>query len=728
MENLTLSKLFNIITKNIRIILLFSVVGLIAGILYSVAVFKPIYKSTAKLLIKDTKQQAFITDLGMSSNLTPLTRDGNPSLTQIQILKSGAFADNVWKEISAQYKFKDDSRVGAQLMQKAITVQNPVGTDIIEITASWSNPDIARDIANKFATAYISSNIDTEKKGILQSQKAINKQLENAQKNLSQIRENIKRFRQANSTVNLDVEAENIVGQISNLENRYHEINASARAEANRVNSMADSLGIDWHKAINSVALGHNPNFTELQTRLGETQEQIAGLSTKYTAAHPSIVALNAKIDQIKSELGDQIKQTVGESFNNEEENLVISDPVRTGMMEELARSEATYRGLLAQSNILRSAVSSLQSRKSSIPNKQLVLSNFMQEEANWTGIVNTLKSKQIEANIRESEIVSNIGMINNPRTPLYPVFPSRSSIVVLFALLGALLGITNVMTLYFTKDTYDEIDEIEQDLNAPILGTIPWLDKETYKETDSILTVDDSSSFYSLAYQKLVSGLKIKGYNSRSKSFAFTSAECSKARSSVLMNIAYGLNNAGQSVIVVDADFRTPSVHDEFKLIANNKFNLSGLLTNITKETSESSEFNWRQLTYYIQKLPEVRNLHILANNGNVSNPCEFLHLPAFNILIQKLKEQYDWVLLDAPPAIAVPDATIIGSYVDGVVLMTGLNPNKSTLKKIHKQFSMYNIPIFGVVTRELQTSEAVSSNEYIKQMISRMIPEAAK
>jgi Mrp family chromosome partitioning ATPase len=190
-------------------------------------------------------------------------------------------------------------------------------------------------------------------------------------------------------------------------------------------------------------------------------------------------------------------------------------------------------------------------------------------------------------------------------------------------------------------------------------------------------------------------------------------------------MNIAYGLNRAGRSVIVVDADFRTPSIHKEFGLQPNEKFSLSELLTNISREVSENGEYNWKYLSYFIQTLSETSNLHILPNTANVNDPNEFLYSPAFNLLIQKLKEQYDWVLIDTPPVLAVSDAITTSSYADGVILISGLETTKASLRKIHRLFNNYHIPVFGIIAREIQDSEAILSNEYIKQMISNMVPE---
>ena len=525
MENLTLGKILKIFRKNIRIISLFALGGLIIGILYALLIFKPLYSASAKLLIKNEPETNFVTELGQTNDITSLTREGNPTLTQITIITSETVARKVWDEISKKYKFTDDPQIGIKLMQGAVAVINPIGTDIIQITANWQDPKIAQDIANAYVNTYMAMNLDNAKKGIVQSKVSIDRQLDEAQRDLSQTRDQIKNFRLANSTVDIDTEAESIVGQISALENRYNDILSTAGAEANRANLLAGKLGLDWQKAVDSVALGHNDLIAQLQNRLGQAQEDYAGFASKYAPTHPTMTALSARINNIKTELSAQIKQTIG----NQSTNLVISDPVRTGILEDLARSEASYRGFLAQSGIIRSALGALESRKATIPIKQLILAKLAQDEANCATIVNTLKAKQVEATIRESEIIGNISIIDSPAIPMFPTFPSKFWVAVIFAVLGTSLGMLGTMIEYLLKDAYEDTEELEEELKAPVLGQIPWLNKQTYNEPEALLAVDNNSSFYSLAYQKIVSSLRIRGYKSGVKTLAFTSTEYTK-------------------------------------------------------------------------------------------------------------------------------------------------------------------------------------------------------
>jgi capsular exopolysaccharide synthesis family protein len=438
---------------------------------------------------------------------------------------------------------------------------------------------------------------------------------------------------------------------------------------------------------------------------------------------HPTMANIASRIESLKAQIQEQIKMSVGPYLQNNQ--IVISDPVRTGMMESLAVSEANSSGLRAQAMLLKKALNELNSRKALIPVRELTLSNYLQQELNWAGIVNTLKAKQVEAEIKESEVISNISVVDTPALPVFATFPGKPQLIALFAIFAGLLSSVYAVIKSLLRNNYDNVEEMESDLNLPVLGVIPWIDNEAYNESDVAFAVDETTSFYALAYQKIISGMRIKGYNSGNKALAFTSSEFSKYRSTIITNIAYGLSKTGQSVVIVDADFRTPSIARELEIERAIKYSLSELIVNAAKDIQETGSFNTDRINMFVRPVPGSNNLFAVPNSENVSDPCEFLHSEAFKLIIQELKNRYDWVLVDVPPALAVPDAMTVGSAVDGMVIVTGLEVNRSVLNKVCRQFENYKINVFGVIAREMQTNEAASSNEYIKQMISKMMPQ---
>lgn len=283
--------------------------------------------------------------------------------------------------------------------------------------------------------------------------------------------------------------------------------------------------------------------------------------------------------------------------------------------------------------------------------------------------------------------------------------------LIIIFA--GMLVLIAEITKEALNKKYYDS-EQIEEELQAPVLGSIPWLDQEVYDEPDIMFAIDEAASAYSLAYQKAVSCLKLKANKTNKRIFAFTSAEFSKIRSTIIMNVAYSLSRTGESVIVVDADFRTPSIGSELGLKLDSRGDLSGILRGSVKDAD-----------VYTYSIPGINNFYIIPNSSNSADPSLYLYSKRFKQLVHDLRLKYDWVFIDLPPALAVPDILMVSEEVDGVILVSGLETEKSALKAISRQLKTYGIDLFGVITREFQTKEAASANVYIRQMISNLMAE---
>lgn len=350
---------------------------------------------------------------------------------------------------------------------------------------------------------------------------------------------------------------------------------------------------------------------------------------------------------------------------------------------------------------------------------------NYLVQSADYTAVMNDLKTRLIESELEEARSMVDVNIINTPDVSTTPVFPGKFQLALLFALLSGYMGLKITLTKEFFKNSFTNSDQIEKETGERVLGIIPWLDKDAYEEPDVMFAIGETASAYSLAYQKTVSNIRMLGNLYEKKVLGFTSSEASKLRSTIIMNIACGLSKTTQSVIVVDADFRTPTVAKEMDFEENNGYSLENLLEEISLCLKNARPFDESRVALYIRSVHNTNNFFVLPNTSCLPDPSEYLYSHAFSMLIRILKKRFDWVFIDTPPVLAVPDAMAISSQTDGMIITTGLETKKQTLKKILKQFRSYKINVFGIISREMDVSRSFSSNEYIRQMFARLMPQ---
>ncbi|MFD2442787.1 CpsD/CapB family tyrosine-protein kinase [Bacillus sp. CGMCC 1.16607] len=156
--------------------------------------------------------------------------------------------------------------------------------------------------------------------------------------------------------------------------------------------------------------------------------------------------------------------------------------------------------------------------------------------------------------------------------------------------------------------------------------------------------------------YRQIRSNILFTSADKGIKSIIITSPEPKEGKSTTAANLSIVLAQQGKRVLLVDADLRKPSVHLDFKVS-----NVEGL-TNI--------------LTYKI-RLEEaitdtyIPNLHLLTSGPLPPNPSELLNSETMDILMQELKEKYEFIIFDSPPILAVTDPQILANKCDGVVMV---------------------------------------------------------
>jgi capsular exopolysaccharide synthesis family protein len=165
----------------------------------------------------------------------------------------------------------------------------------------------------------------------------------------------------------------------------------------------------------------------------------------------------------------------------------------------------------------------------------------------------------------------------------------------------------------------------------------------------------DKPKSIVAESYRTLRTNIQYSSFDKKIKTIVVTSAEMAEGKSTVAGNIALTFAQNERKVILVDCDLRKPSVHKNFK--TSNLIGVSEIL--IGKVTCEEA----------VQK--RNSNFYFLTSGKLPPNPSEMLASSAMTILIQKLKERYDIVLLDTAPLKAVTDAQILSTKVDGTILV---------------------------------------------------------
>jgi capsular exopolysaccharide synthesis family protein len=209
---------------------------------------------------------------------------------------------------------------------------------------------------------------------------------------------------------------------------------------------------------------------------------------------------------------------------------------------------------------------------------------------------------------------------------------------------------------------------------------------------TRKLIVHEDAKSPIAEAYRTLRTNIQFSKTDGELKTIMFTSSGPGEGKSTTIANTAVALAQSGKQVILVDCDLRKPVQHKIF-----GKKNRG--LTNILVEEIEADRF--------IQDT-QVENLRLLTSGPIPPNPSELLGSAKMKELIDYLKTQADYVIIDAPPVIAVTDASVLASRVDGVTLVVNSGSVRPEMAQKAKDLLIKaNGHILGVILNRVEIEE---------------------
>ncbi|TLG80937.1 CpsD/CapB family tyrosine-protein kinase [Vagococcus zengguangii] len=201
-----------------------------------------------------------------------------------------------------------------------------------------------------------------------------------------------------------------------------------------------------------------------------------------------------------------------------------------------------------------------------------------------------------------------------------------------------------------------------------------------------SLITLSDSSSPISEQYRTIRTNIQFSITDRNLKTLVVTSSGPGEGKSTTSANLAVVFAKSGLKVLLVDADMRKPTVAKTFNLM-----NHTGLSTLLSEGGTILSSYTQRSL---------MDNLDVMTSGPKPPNPSEMLGSRRMQDAMNLMKEQYDLIIFDMPPVVAVTDAQIMSSVVDGTILVVreGVS-NKKAAQKAAQLLDMANANVLGAI-----------------------------
>ncbi|HNT22726.1 MAG TPA: polysaccharide biosynthesis tyrosine autokinase [Anaerolineales bacterium] len=283
---------------------------------------------------------------------------------------------------------------------------------------------------------------------------------------------------------------------------------------------------------------------------------------------------------------------------------------------------------------------------------------------------------------------VNTLSIVEEASIPGWPISPNVRMNVLLASAIGLALAVGGIFLIEYLDDTVKGPEDVKRVTELPLLGGISRIEGQEYP--DKLIAVKHPLSPIVEAYRVLRTNLQFSSVDKPARTLAMTSPSPSEGKSVTLANLAVVMAQSGMKVILVDTDLRRPVQHKIFAL--PNRHGFSDAILNTNPGAQE-----------FLQDT-SVENLRLLTSGTLPPNPAELLASERMKGLVDELKGQADIVLFDSPPTLVVADAAILGTCVDGVLLVNDAGRTRTNeLRRAADELLRVRANVLGIILNRL-------------------------
>jgi len=725
-EELKLSDIWRFLVRRRWWIVVFSTIGLLCGFLTTIRAPRMYTATTTVELNKDASSGLGIQDLsGLASQVGVGQEFMTDMLTHQAVLLNDNTALSVINHLGLMRTHPYvDIRTGQMLGtpsldQDSLTRDRALGifrsglrvsvvknTRLLTVSYTDTDPQRASRIANAVVEAYLTNHTEARYTATSKASTWLTNQLEDLKRRVEESHKKVNAFEQSTGLVGIAPPSAKggAIAQdsTSTAYQRLTALNTElSRAEVARIakeavyhltetgdpdvvlgigeTSLATEMG-------DSPIAGSNKNIQLLQ-KLREQEAslkvQLAAEQVRYGAKNPALQEIRNQIDSLETQSHEELQR--------------INKEAKTDL--ELAKTNE---------NAIRKSFNDQQRDVAALGNSLAALTFLQQEENTSRGLYQDLYTRLEEANIAAGVKSSDIVIVDPARAPGRHSSPVMKMNLAGGLFMGSLVGLLVAGVVHLRDTSLNALEDFEAIWEFPLLGIVRRFDAGARsrlryglpsveiqrpsvqgKETAWLLTSPKSEIAES--YRNIRTSILLSSIDRTPQVILVTSPLSGDGKSTTAYNLAIAFGVQNKRVLLLDADMRRPTIGK--KTNCNGRKGLSDLLANDLP------------LDEVIQPHPGLPSLSVLTSGTIPPMPAELLASERFARLMDQLREQFDYVLIDAPPVLLVTDPLLLASSVDGIVLVvrSGVT-TKNVMKRLRTVLQKPNVKALGYVLNGLR------------------------
>lgn len=558
-------------------------------------------------------------------------------------------------------------RIAGEVLLKNLSIDPMRFSRLVSIGFSSSDPTFSARVADAWAENFIQTNLERKVQATSYGRNLLERQLVLQKQKLDESQRQLVGYASAQQIINLPAPSGDGKGggaERSIVADDLAALNAAlAQATADRIQTearyrQAGQAGAST-EALRNVAINN------LRQKRAELSSDYQRLMVQFEPEYPSAKALQSQIAQLDRSIAREEGRVTGSQL-------------------------ADYREAQERENALQAKVNQLKASFLDNRRRSIQYNIYQQEVDTNRALYDGLLQRFKEIGIAGGVGINNISVVDAADIPQKPSSPRLLLNLAIALLAGLGLGGLLAFALEQMDEAIADPSEVERRLGLPLLGSVPKVADDTTPRDELLNRKSDIVD----AYLAVQTNLAFTTANGVPRSFAVTSTRPAEGKSTTALALATTLTRANRRVILIDGDMRSPSVHHLGGV--DHDRGLSNFLT---------GQDDIASLTFRMNDL----GFDAMSAGPIPPNAAELLTGHRLSLLLERLAEQYDHVVIDSPPVMGLADAPLIASRVDGVVYAVESHGIRSSMVKTALgRLANANARILGTVLTKFEARRA--------------------
>lgn len=503
----------------------------------------------------------------------------------------------------------------------------------MKIDFSHSDPTLTKDVANMIAVAYLKRKLEESSQNINQVLQFVDQQMGAVSERVESNINEMENFKQTAGLSFFEQTAQSKITGIRDLEYVKDKDTLQINILQNLINTLESSSAPSDQDLMVAGNI-QNPLVHSMVQEISDLRTEREVLAQKYTAEHPAIKDIDTRIELLKGKIIEALRGQIA-FLTNEIEMADQAIQRYTSQLNDMSESRRNLSKLQTVDSI----------------NRQML---------------GLLIRKNEEAKISRAAVVPEVRIVT-PASKAVLIKPLRQRYILSGILAGLLVGIAMAMFLEYMDNTIKSAGWVERHLGIPVFGMIPNFLAPEFRRDKSTISMEgqrdinliiqqDPKSHVAESYRSLRTNIQFANLEDKLKVILLTSPGPKEGKSTTIANLAITMANMGSKTLVIDCDLRKPIMHRFF-----------GISRDIGVSDVLSKNMNWRDAVLNTG----IDHCFVMTSGKTPPNPSELLGSKRMESFLKEAREEYDVILIDTSPIIAVTDPVVLGAWVDAIFLV---------------------------------------------------------